>query len=76
MTRTLTAFVNLRKMKDEDGGYECSIGRHYSDLSYCRRRYFPGRASRKRLEGIGVTRYQSMLFAYDTPTPPQEQPTP
>ena len=74
MNRTLTASVNLHKMDDDDGGYECIIGRHYSDRIYCLRRYFPGRASRRRLKRLGVTRYRGILSYY--PTAPQEEPQP
>ena len=74
MNRTLTASVNLHKMDDDDGGYECTIGRHYSDRSYCLRRYFPGRASRRRLKRLGVTRYRGILSYY--PTAPQREPQP
>jgi hypothetical protein len=74
MNRTLTASVNLREMDDDDGGYECAIGRHYSDRSYCLRRYFPGRASRRRLKRLGVTRYRGILLYH--PTAPQGEAAP
>ena len=74
MNRTLTASVNLHKMDDDDGGYECIMGRHYADLTYGRRRDVPGRARRRRVKRLGVTRYRGILSYY--PTAPQEEPTP
>ena len=61
MNRTIAISMSLRRMYDNDGGYECVVTRHYQNRDMCSRRYFPARASRKRLKKMGVTCYKSVI---------------